>query len=213
MPTQSLAESKSPKLNPAVFTKHYRKIRDLKVQQDDVSSELRLAKKAAKTDGVDLDALRLMEKLAKLDDDEAELQLRHMHQYATWLKMPLGTQFGLFGTTVAPKGKELPDEDGEADDFDGAEVEEAGAEACKHGVTRSSNPHSVGSKPFAAWDKGWMAHVKGALSPKEDSEPKAESANGAKPTRARKGNGQSRSVNQAPRARGKPKNGDAAALV
>jgi hypothetical protein len=189
VPTASLAETKSPKLNPAVFTKHYRKIRDLKEQQDDVSSELRLAKKAAKTDGVDLDALQLMEKLAKLDDDEAELQLRHMHQYATWLKMPLGTQFGLFGTTVVPKGQEALEDDDAIDDIKDDEAGEAGKLASKRGELRSANPHPVGSRLFAAWDKGWLGHMQDALTATENREPEAEPKTDAKQRHSRKPNG------------------------
>ena len=87
----SLAEAMSPNVPPEAFLKHYRAIRDATRSKEDAVMALARTKKAAKGDGIDLDALKDLERLAKLDDDEAEVRLRHMHQYAVWANLPIGT--------------------------------------------------------------------------------------------------------------------------
>jgi hypothetical protein len=131
--------------------RHYREIRDAKEAHADTGTALARAKKAAKGDGIDLDALKLLEKFADLDTDEAELQLRHVKQYAEWLKLPIGAQLDAFGPAAIPKVS--PEEDQKQRDWT---ARQAGEAAGKAGNERQVNPNSPGTSEHVSWDKAWL---------------------------------------------------------
>lgn len=146
----SLAEVGSHNVRPDVFLKHYRNIRDLKAEQKDAAAAVARGKKAAKNDGIDLDAMKLLEKLADLDTDEAELLMRHLREYAKWIELPVGMQTTMFGepepaTVSAEQAQEQRE----------WAAGEAGATAGKAGHEREDNPHDAGSPEHVAWDKAW----------------------------------------------------------
>ena len=193
----TLAEASSHNVPPAVFLKHYREIRDLKQAHAETGTAIARAKKAAKNDGVDLDALKILEKLADLDTDEAELQIKHLQIYAGWLELPIGTQLNIWGkpeaATVDAKAAEEQRE--WAAGGKGYEAGEAGHE-------RETNPHEPGSAEYAAWDKSWARGHKVFLNDqKKIAGEMGKAANGANGT-----NGHT-----APRKRGRPKSSEAQA--
>jgi len=147
---ESLAEARSHNVPPEVFLRHYREIRDAKQAHADTGMAVARAKKAAKGDGVDLDALKLLEKLASLDTDEAELQLKHLRLYAQWIELPIGMQPDFFGdpepATVSAKAQAEQREWTAGSD---------GFEAGEAGRLRDSNPHPIGSELHVVWDKSW----------------------------------------------------------
>lgn len=104
-------------------------------------------KKAAKADGIDLGALKRIEAYRKLDEDEVEIQIRHVTQYAGFLGMSLGTQTSL----------PLPPDQPEQMEW---EAGEAGYLAGKGGKLRSDNPFPEGSPLFVAWDKQFVRGLK-----------------------------------------------------
>jgi hypothetical protein len=151
MAVASLAEARSHNVPPEVFLRHYREIRDCKSAHADTGMAVARAKKAAKGAGIDLDALKLLERLADLDTDEAEMQLRHLRTYAVWINLPIGSQLALFGGQAAPVA---------ADAKAAAEHQEwaagdAGAAAGRKGDERDTNPHDAGSAERAAWSRAW----------------------------------------------------------
>jgi hypothetical protein len=144
----NLAEARSHNVPPEVFLRHWREIREAKNAHADTSTAVARAKKSAKSAGVDLDALKLLEKFADLDTDEAEVQLRHLFTYAKWIKLPLGTQTEMF---QAPEPK--PDVAQEHADW---EAGEAGIAAGKSGLKRTVNPYKAGTSTHVAWDRAWL---------------------------------------------------------
>jgi hypothetical protein len=145
---EGIAAAIAHNVRPEVFLKHYRSIRDCSSAHKATGSDLSLAKKSAKSDGVDLDALRMLEKLAKLDGDEADLILRHLSAYAQWAEMPWGSQAELFGMPKVP-----PEEAQKQREYEAAEE---GKRAGKAGEPRENNRYSEpGSPEFVAWDKAW----------------------------------------------------------
>jgi hypothetical protein len=152
MPSEGIAAAIAHNISPAVFLKHYRAIRDAETEHKSTGSAVQTAKKAAKSDGVNLDALRLLTKLNKLDSDEAELQLKHMITYAGWAGLPLGSQLDMFGGKTTT---EVPEDEAEKQrEFNATEE---GKRASEGGQPRDSNPHAdAGSPEFAAWDKAWL---------------------------------------------------------
>lgn len=150
MPTASLAEARTHNVPPEVFLRHYREIRDTKQAHSDTGMAVARAKKAAKAAGVDLDALKLLEKLEDLDTDEAEMQLRHLQIYAKWIELPVGSQLNFFGDPEAPQVKQQT-----AAEQREWNAGEAGNQAGRNGHERGTNPHKAGSPEQVAWDKAW----------------------------------------------------------
>lgn len=190
----SLAEARTHNVPPEVFLRHYREIRDLKGAHAETGMAVARAKKAAKGAGIDLDALKMLEKLADLDTDEAELQIAHLQAYAKWIELPIGTQIAMFGQPETPAvNPEAADEHREwqaADD---------GATAGQAGHLRDTNPYPTGSAVHVAWDKSWVKGNKVWLAGQKkiagEMKPKA---NGTAPP---------------PRKRGRPKSGAEATIL
>jgi hypothetical protein len=146
----SLAEARAHNVPPDVFLRHYREIRDCKSAHHDTGMAVARAKKSAKADGIDLDALKLLERFADLDTDEAEIQLRHLRQYAAWIELPIGTQLDAFGP---PKQPPSPEARQQLLDHGAGE---SGYTAGQAGHERGNNPHEAGSSQHVAWDKQWL---------------------------------------------------------
>lgn len=176
---QDAASTVSTNVPPEIFLKHYRAIRDAKRAHDETSMALARSKKQAKSDGVDLDAFKWLERLSKLDTDEAEAQLRHLQQYCAWLKMPIGTQLSMFAQEVADE----PNDTAQAEQRAWA-AEEAGYDAGKAGRHRvDDNPYPPGSEHAVRFDRGFMRGQK-AIADKL-----GENAKQADARRGRKGGG------------------------
>jgi len=161
--SESLAEARSHNIAPEIFLRHYRAIRDATTAKDEATALLRVAKKAAKTAGVNLDALRMLERLAALDADEAALRLRQMFQYASWTDLPFGTQVNFF---VAPDGTK-PVEAAQVDHQEWV-AGDNGLAAGKAGRLREDNPHDAGTREYVAWDKAWSRGNKFWLSEQKE---------------------------------------------
>lgn len=150
----SLAETKSHNVPPDVFRKHYRDIRDATRACDEARMAVARLKKAAKADGIDLGALAIVEKMRKLDDDEAGMRIEKAFRYADWLGQPLGTQSALFPAQV-----ERPTEKSDVEQTEWA-AGEAGYLGGKGGKLRGENKFPEGSPLYTAWDKGWLRGIK-----------------------------------------------------
>jgi hypothetical protein len=156
-PSTTTAGSRSNQPPPSVFLDHYRKISDLTHEHKAAGAALARAKKAAKGDGVDLDSLALLQRLATLDDDDAASRLRKTLQYAIWLEMPIGKQATLFPSAkAAAAATEMPDDNATAEHRAWA-AEEAGHEAGRKGLRRvEDNPYAPGTELHVRFDKGWI---------------------------------------------------------
>jgi hypothetical protein len=133
-----------------VFQKHYREIRTLKRKIDEATSLYRTARKRAGTDGVDLKALAVMEKLSKLDDGDADALLNKVYRYAGWVSLPIGTQITLFDADAEPTKVEADDEHRQW------AASEAGIASGKGGGLREDNPFPEGSPLYDRWDRGFL---------------------------------------------------------
>ena len=118
---------------------------------DSAKGKLQSIYKAAKDDGVDIDALKEVRKMDKGDHAEVELRYRNTGRYLRVLESKLAVQFELF-----PEVKQS------------ASVSAwlAGTRAGKSGVSIDENPHTPGSEVFEEWNGGWrngqtkLAHEK-----------------------------------------------------
>lgn len=157
----SLAEAKSHNVTPDTFLKHYRAMRDAKRAKEDAGIAYARVQKAAKADGIDLEAYKLFERLTKIDSDEAEIQLRHAMEMMQWAGKPLGTQLDMFRVDAQEPTSKTQREHAiwEAGD--------AGLVAGRDGQDREDNPHEPGSEEHVAWDKSWAKGNKTFLAQQE----------------------------------------------
>jgi hypothetical protein len=150
MSESTLAEARSHNVRPETLQKHYRTIRDAMSAHKDTGMAVARAKKSAKADGVDLDAFKLLQQLADLDTDEADMRLRNLVRYAKYIELPLGTQVDMFrdpATAAASDDAKAEQREWEAGD--------AGKKAGAAGHQREDNPHQAGSREHVAWDRSW----------------------------------------------------------
>lgn len=98
--------------------------------------------KVAKSDGMDIDALKLAFKIKRRQMGEVISEQRGIARYLQLMGCPLGHQWSLF---------EEPDSDGAKLDAT-ARGEQAGRE----GADRSNNPYQPGSADWFAYNNGWQ---------------------------------------------------------
>lgn len=131
-----------------VYDRHLKKI-DLTAKALDKAKEVydqargvhRSAFKAAKDDGVNIDAVRLARKLDKLDLGVVATDYSDTGRVLRLMKSPLAEQLNLFAD-VAPPAPVNP--------------VLAGEHAGKNNAPSDENPYSPGSEPFQMWHDGWL---------------------------------------------------------
>jgi hypothetical protein len=180
----SLAEARSHNVPAEVFLRHWREIRDAKDVKNDSNMGHTRAKKAAKSAGINLDALKLVEQFAELELDEMEMLLKDVMAYCKWLKLPVGTQLEIF---AAPAVTE-PSEEAQQQHAEW-EASQAGRAAGEGGSLREANTFEAGTAEHVAWDKAWAKGNKAwTRKQTEIAEEMGENAGGRR-KRASAGNG------------------------
>lgn len=172
-------KSKPPEKNgngpdPELIASYYRKLQDqadvvatAKGPYDEERGRYRSLCKAAKTDGVDIDAMIKVLNAAKQDPSKRQLELETFVRYAKLMDVAIGTQFDLFGFEVPVQV---------ATDNAKHNATRAGQMAGKRGEHRlDSNPHDPASELYVAFDTGWMKSQTAMvmdLAPKPSTEPR-----------------------------------------
>jgi hypothetical protein len=176
------------------------------IEKNKAVGRIRAKLKRLKDAGANLDAVSMLRKLGKLDEDERILRLEALIKYAGWEGIKLFEP----GVDPAAQQAELWDEgtpeirQGHRD----AVVHSDGWNTRKAGGARQDNPQVAGSSEYAKWDEGWldcdrdlkvMADGKAATVASTERRPRAAKGNGAatdaanpelppaKPKRAKKG--------------------------
>lgn len=145
------AEPQSNVISPEDFLACYREIRDTKRAKDEAGAAHKAARERAKSRGIDLNALKIVEHLSTLDDADAELRMRETLRYAAWMGMEVGTQPDMFGgeAPVDLTGK-VQSQHREWD------AEQKGYKAGKDGEPIDNCPFSGGSPFVSRWRQGWQ---------------------------------------------------------
>lgn len=78
------------------FFKHLGLIVAANGPRDAAAAVVRSARKAARGDGVDLGKLDQMIKMSTWEPEEIRDHFARLHQYAAWMKMPVGSQLDMF---------------------------------------------------------------------------------------------------------------------
>lgn len=131
-----------------VYERHLRIIQrdrdamlETKEAYQEANSVYRTSMKAAKKDGVDIDAVALAMRLMERERGEVATEIRNTWRVLRLLGSPLGEQMNLFD---APP-ETAPDD-----------PEAAGYHASENNEGASNNPHVAGTSEHAEWQEGWM---------------------------------------------------------
>lgn len=168
-------------VKPETFLGHWRDIRDSKNEAGDAATSVARAKKAAKRDGVDLDVVKVLEKLAQMEDDERAAFLTKLETYSKWISLPLGA-FSAGITVQEPKNTAMAE-------FHAWQAGQEGYSAGVGGHPRANNPYKQGSREFVAWDKRWKPGFD--VNQKKEAARMMKAARGRPPADAATGNGAS----------------------
>lgn len=160
--------------DPEMIASYYRKLQvaaddveTAKIPYDEERGRYRSLCKAAKTDGVDIDAMLRVLKAAKQDPDKRRLDMENFIRIAKIMDVAIGTQLDLFGFDVPAQV---------ATDNAKHSAMRAGQAAGKRGEHRvDSNPHDPASELYVSFDNGWMKAQSAMvmdLAPKPSAEPR-----------------------------------------
>jgi uncharacterized protein (UPF0335 family)/ribosome modulation factor len=126
----------------------------------------RAAIKAAKSAGVNNDALLEFLRLRKEDPQEVTQRFHALNQMMMWGDLPIGSQLGLFedGKSVATKIEDRVDgkkktgakDKGPAREKGLSAVEADGYEAGMNGKANDGGGYDDGSPAFLRWSNGWV---------------------------------------------------------
>lgn len=153
------------------------------IEKNKAVGRIRAKMKRLKDAGANLDAVSMLRKLGKLDEDERMLRLDALIRYAGWEGVKL------FRPGVDPDAEqaELWDE-GDPDIRQGhrdAVIHMDGYNSMKAGGSRQDNPQIAGSSEYAKWDEGWLdcerdlaTQGKPAKTASTERRPRGEKANG-----------------------------------
>lgn len=122
------------------------------MKAEELKASGKAAANTAKALGVNLDAYKLVRKLAKMERPRAEALLRDTLLYAKWLDLGLGDQLDLFGkddTALAGLTAKVVTE------HKGWEAERTGYEAGKSNDPSDNCPHLPGTEMHQRWMVGW----------------------------------------------------------
>ena len=111
--------------------------------------------KRAKESGADVDAIRLLQMLAKKDDEDRNRLLENTHLYAAWTGVALYVE----PTAETPQGALFADDPeavAAAEGLYDARVSADGANSRRHGGSIDANPHEAGSRDHQTWATSFL---------------------------------------------------------
>ncbi len=111
--------------------------------------------KRAKEAGADVDAIRLLQMLAKKDDEDRNRLLENTHLYAGWTGVALYVE----PTAETPQGALFADDPeavAAAEGLYDARVSADGANSRRHGGSIDANPHEAGSRDHQTWATSFL---------------------------------------------------------
>jgi hypothetical protein len=197
----NLAEAKEHPITPEDFLRHDSEIRTGKRVKDEAATAFAGIKKSAKSGAVDMEAYKFIERLRRLEPDEQSILVRHIVLYATWLKMPIGTQFSMMDAPKVPAPKAKATQEHIV-----WQAGEAGLRAGRDGEPSDANPFVNGTETFAAWAKNHKSGLgeratAGRMQDEDTGKPVADAGRATNGGRGRgrgkrKGNGAGRSGDQ-----------------
>lgn len=148
---QRLDANETGGLSPDTFLRLYRELRQARGPMETAVSHYRSAIKRMKDGGVDTFALSVLEKLVKVEEEQAGLHIRNLFRYADWTGANVGLkQPDLFGGADG----QAPSPEVTAQ-YAEQLAEEHGWRTGRAREKADVNPHTPGTAGHAAWARGW----------------------------------------------------------
>jgi ribosome modulation factor len=119
---------------------------------DAATGSKRAILKRAKGMGADLQALALLQRFARMDEDEAQALAKTFIKYATWAELGAWSQAEMFAAIPADGPTEKAREQ-----HDVARAYDDGYHTGKDAGDIDANPHAHGSEHHQQWVVGWHA--------------------------------------------------------
>jgi hypothetical protein len=141
-------DKKPAGISPKKFLQHFNEIRAAKFKQDQAVGVVRNLRKQAKADGVNLEAVALMERMSNIPPDKAKVILQQFGIYSTFTKQEY-TDLPLWAASSDKVSEKLLTEQALQD------AEHAGRLVGCKGGNKNDNPHLPGSEFHVRWDRGF----------------------------------------------------------
>lgn len=134
------------------FFEHVKALTLLTAEKDNANANLRNGWKLAEEAGIDREALKLALKVKKRDEDRIKATFRTLDRYLKWLRIPTGTQIGMFQ-------EEAPLDDAASI----SKAEDEGRFAYHENKNLKDNPHAINTARGQAWHKGFLDAEAGVI--------------------------------------------------
>ena len=144
------AEDGANTISPNEFLAIQTELRAAQREIDAATGRKRAILKRAKSQGADLDAIALLNRFARMDDDEAAGVLRNTIRYASWQEISCWSQQEMFGGG----GGDAPSEKAKAD-YSEARAYDDGYHGGKDADPIENNPFPAGGPLHQQWTVGW----------------------------------------------------------
>jgi uncharacterized protein (UPF0335 family) len=154
-------DARSNTISPAEYLKLTDALLRSQREIDVAAAELAAAKavqngiyRRAKNQGADVEAIKHLQMLAKMDDDSRNHLLENVNKYADWT----GVKLWVLPTEGVPQGALFagdPEALQAAEQLQDTRVSVDAANSRRHGGGIDSNPHAAGSRDHQTWAQSW----------------------------------------------------------
>lgn len=139
----------------------------LKAEHKEIGTDIRLLRKSAKDDGIDLQAIDRVMRMARLTEDEQKREHDVTVAYARHLHLPIGTQLNFLS--------EMPDLTGSlTSDQKLKKWFDYGFSCSLMGGGRTENPHLPETEEGRSWFDGYAAQQKERMGEFKQLDPKSD---------------------------------------
>lgn len=166
---KNVAANAGSNLTSFLFLDIYRELKSAQREIEAATGRKRAILKRAKSGGVDLDAMALLNRLSKLEADESEMLLRNVARYSTWAQLEIGFQANLFDA-VDEKDRSVAGKPADAAAQSEFLADDEGYRAGVAGQAIDGNPYPAGTPQHDPWRTGWhngQAALGSTLEPRE----------------------------------------------
>lgn len=168
MPSRTEAPNRT-EIEPEVFLKRFRNISDKDLPVEEAKAARNSEVQAAKSSGIHIGALKLVNKLRKMDVRDAQAHLRYTILYLRWLGLNLLDQEEIFdsaGASTAGLTQEV------ISTHAAWEAGTQGYKAGKAGHPLDSNPYAPGTETNQRWAAEWYDGADDSTQNAKDIRPK-----------------------------------------
>jgi len=165
-------------MEPEIFLKRFRDIADRALDAEGAKAAVKAEMESGKAAGMDIKALKLVNKLRKMDTRDAQAMLRHTILYLRWLGLNLLDQEELLDS-AGPSTTGLTEQ--VIATHAAWEAGHQGYQAGKAGHPLDANPYAPGTETYQRWAAEWYDGADDSPKPPGAKDIKPKDDNGPHP--------------------------------